>query len=370
MLPYLSLPSSTPLSDGGNALSAVQDGRLPNQIYGLQLNDFSAIDTEMDFLQLRLRDGQTFLPITRCINFLAVASITFLLYDIILNFGVEVEFVWKSRWTSVKKLYLFTRYYGIFYNICMFVGLYKVFFDHVRTELMLDPSWLAVANLDSLPVNSLTAYQSCRGWFYYMVLGGPTIFGTSVYLILVMRVNALYQSKKVLVFLLSLWTASPAPPSLRTSGCSSLTERDFNLTLISWIISLAITLVFFPFSARKFIQEVHWKRETPFRKRLSGLMKTFFWDCFVLYSFFPCSGSLVARIVTTVEIENLSYLSDLLDGWHMAVYSFAAPRLVLHLRMAIRETCFTDIPEDQITFQGLVFAHQENTSLTVVEDND
>ncbi|THU84982.1 hypothetical protein K435DRAFT_806278 [Dendrothele bispora CBS 962.96] len=152
-------------------------------------------------------------------NYALLASITFLLYDIALNFSVEVDFMWKSRWTAVTKLYLFVRYYGVFYNICMFV----------------------VANLDSLPVN-LTTDQSCRGWFYYMVLGGPTTFGTLAYLILVMRVNALYQSKKVLVFLLSLWITSPAPTGLRASGCSSLTERDFKLSLTSWLISLAITL--------------------------------------------------------------------------------------------------------------------------------
>ncbi|KAF5334109.1 hypothetical protein D9758_016082 [Tetrapyrgos nigripes] len=50
-------------------------------------------------------------------NYALLASVAFLLYDIVLKLDIEVDFVWKSRWTIAKWLYLITRYWGIVYNV-------------------------------------------------------------------------------------------------------------------------------------------------------------------------------------------------------------------------------------------------------------
>ena len=40
----------------------------------------------------------------------AVIGLVLLLYDHLLTFSAEVEYVWKSRWSLPKVLFLFTRY--------------------------------------------------------------------------------------------------------------------------------------------------------------------------------------------------------------------------------------------------------------------
>ncbi|KAJ7717561.1 hypothetical protein B0H16DRAFT_1610758 [Mycena metata] len=46
----------------------------------------------------------------RLVSFIDVASLTLLVYDTILNAGQEHRYIWKSKWTLVKCLYLWSRY--------------------------------------------------------------------------------------------------------------------------------------------------------------------------------------------------------------------------------------------------------------------
>ncbi|KAJ7429465.1 hypothetical protein B0H11DRAFT_1944803 [Mycena galericulata] len=51
---------------------------------------------------------------TRQSNYSWAAAVAFLAYDICLTFAHEVKYIWRERWSLVKVLYLFGRYYGLF----------------------------------------------------------------------------------------------------------------------------------------------------------------------------------------------------------------------------------------------------------------
>ncbi|KAJ3924704.1 MAG: hypothetical protein NXY57DRAFT_969251 [Lentinula lateritia] len=46
------------------------------------------------------------------VKYITVAGLTFLVYDIFINFYREVKYIWKSKWSFPKALYVFIRYYG------------------------------------------------------------------------------------------------------------------------------------------------------------------------------------------------------------------------------------------------------------------
>ncbi|KAF8591654.1 hypothetical protein K439DRAFT_778639 [Ramaria rubella] len=60
-----------------------------------------------------------------------VASLTFLVYDYLLNFDVELEFVWKLRWSFGKMLYLFNRYFA---PVALSVNMIVFFGDFVTAQ--------------------------------------------------------------------------------------------------------------------------------------------------------------------------------------------------------------------------------------------
>jgi hypothetical protein len=47
-------------------------------------------------------------------NSIAVAVITLISYDYMLQFEKEVTFVWQRKWSVMTYLYLAVRYFGIF----------------------------------------------------------------------------------------------------------------------------------------------------------------------------------------------------------------------------------------------------------------
>ncbi|KAJ3515358.1 hypothetical protein NLJ89_g1808 [Agrocybe chaxingu] len=50
------------------------------------------------------------------------AAVTFLVCDICWTFPDEVQYIWRSKWTLAKVLYLIARYYALMYNFCELVG--------------------------------------------------------------------------------------------------------------------------------------------------------------------------------------------------------------------------------------------------------
>ncbi|KAG6371895.1 hypothetical protein JVT61DRAFT_8901 [Boletus reticuloceps] len=68
----------------------------------------SPSEIEQEVAQLVVDIGQNLTN-----NYIAMSSICFLVYDILINLDKEVEYIWKARWTASKALFIFGRYYGL-----------------------------------------------------------------------------------------------------------------------------------------------------------------------------------------------------------------------------------------------------------------
>ncbi|KAK7029868.1 hypothetical protein R3P38DRAFT_885404 [Favolaschia claudopus] len=112
-------------------------------------------------------------------SYMNVAFLTVLVYDTALNLDVEHRYIWKSKWSSIKCLYLWTGY-------APFVDMTVAVIRHVDLAINLDPS-------------------ACLKTSQFV-----TIFsGTGICIaeiILMIRTYALYESfKKILVFFATMW---------------------------------------------------------------------------------------------------------------------------------------------------------------------
>lgn len=56
------------------------------------------------------------------IRFLQVALTTLLVYNCVLSWDDEVEFIWKKRFSSISVIYLILRYLGIAYMVFCLTG--------------------------------------------------------------------------------------------------------------------------------------------------------------------------------------------------------------------------------------------------------
>ncbi|SJL07986.1 uncharacterized protein ARMOST_11345 [Armillaria ostoyae] len=295
---------------------------------------------------------------TRMTNYSLLASSMFLVYDIMLNLDKEVQYIWKSRRSFPNALYIFARYYSVFYNMFVGYGFASSIYlqadngDSTRTVF-------AMGNIVGLSIQVRQRLMELTRiilplpvkWFYVNILAGDIFFTTVVNIILVMRLNAMYRSVKVLVFLIllvigeftsqgelygcikdSIVTAKEAflaPLGLPWPGCISHT--DVKLTLTSWIPCGIVATIFFFMTVTKVLQDGRWKlSQLKSMKRISPLLVSFVRDGAIFY--FLIFVLLLSETFMVTLLNN--GFAVFLNGWLIAIYSFAASRLILNLREA------------------------------------
>ncbi|KIK40699.1 hypothetical protein CY34DRAFT_254205 [Suillus luteus UH-Slu-Lm8-n1] len=116
----------------------------------------------------------------RLSSYFVAASSTAVIYDWALTFGQEFEFILRQRWTFMTLLYVFVRYFGILVSVMnLLLNLPVPITDVVRTILWYIQAWT------------------------------PIIVNAVLGVIMVTRMNAMYQgSKKLLIFLVVVLLAS------------------------------------------------------------------------------------------------------------------------------------------------------------------
>ncbi|KIO33131.1 hypothetical protein M407DRAFT_17997 [Tulasnella calospora MUT 4182] len=72
--------------------------------------ELQLLDTQQTDLSTILPTVSTYLLRVWIMNSLRIATFTFVIYDIIMTFDREVYYVWKSRWTFAKSVFLINRY--------------------------------------------------------------------------------------------------------------------------------------------------------------------------------------------------------------------------------------------------------------------
>lgn len=260
-------------------------------------------------------------------NYASVAATTILVYDILLNLGREIHFIWSSVRSIPKYLYIFVRYYG-----------------------------LAHILIDTLVTSRINPSRpACVFYFWWLSLGGAITFTTVVNCILMMRVYALFDRRmKVLYFLLVLFVAefaaemyisvrtaiqdtrgiTPPPLGLPFPGCVISTGPTGAVSLAAWIPCLIVAVVFFVLTAYKFydlsVVPAGYSWKSVYTPALSPLLLAFVRDGTMFF--------LAIAVVLTMSIILVLTLTESMKGifipWLLGTYSFAGSRLILKLREA------------------------------------
>ncbi|KAK6996781.1 hypothetical protein R3P38DRAFT_2565467 [Favolaschia claudopus] len=272
--------------------------------------DPNAIANELEALYTAMSE-------TRITNYMQLSSIAFLIYDVFITFDKEYEYVWRSRWSLIKSLYFFARYYSILYNL----------------------SWMRVLRI---------CFHSCAKWFWWVILGGDILFTTLVNIVLIIRIHAMYfrngkvahstnysRSNPLLQFelyasvktaILTEKSVFAAPLGLPWPGCFAY--PDTNITLFSWIPTATVGTIFFIMTLATLFRHGWTLSDFKSMRRISPLLVSFVQDGVIFYFF--VFAIVISDMLMVILFK--SALSNLLGGWLIAVYSMVACRLVINIR--------------------------------------
>ncbi|KAF5318937.1 hypothetical protein D9611_013680 [Ephemerocybe angulata] len=266
------------------------------------------------------------------------AAMTLLACDITSNFADEVEYIWRARWTLIKVLYIFARYYALGNLSDSNVG-------H-RKEANMSSQWKFVR-----------IRSSCKGFFDYSILGNM-VHTVVVDLIFVLRISALWaQDRKVVTFFSLIciaeagleiygiyWAghlaAKKATPAFLPGlpGCWSDYADPKHFELIAWIpCSIVPFLLFFVGTMLKFRDSVtlpgsnHTLLEavkSAFQaNHISPLLLVFVRDG----AFFFLITTVTTVVVAALSVHKNWYIGPSFP-WFASMYSIASTHLVLNLR--------------------------------------
>ncbi|KAH8801902.1 hypothetical protein DL96DRAFT_772228 [Flagelloscypha sp. PMI_526] len=285
------------------------------------------------------------LHLTQVVGASSLATVAFLVYETLLCLRMEVEHIWSARWSVVKVLYLFARYYGLaaaggFAWVSMTIG----------------------------PIGD----DVCRGFLWWFCLSF-IIFVLSVDIVLSIRVMALYDNSLIiggiLFFLMASYTGLgifgvsrslmaatpiPFPQEVPLQGCI---WQQVSLPYIGWIPNLLMSTTLFVMMIVRIILSpvnVLTYKESGFREAVkqafkqtggvSPLMTTFVRDGTIFF---------FLTLVTTITYLLVLQLSQtvgapIFQSWFIGIYSFSATRLILNLkeqgsRRNEYETSVTDV---------------------------
>ncbi|KZT39409.1 hypothetical protein SISSUDRAFT_1045565 [Sistotremastrum suecicum HHB10207 ss-3] len=267
----------------------------------------------------------------RAVNYSLASALGWLVYDTICNAPSEIDLIWRAKWSFPKFLYIFARYWGIF-----LLG----FELGVNTSVTL-------------------GLDFCKFWFWFYSFSGFVVFTTTVNIIFLLRIHALYnRSKKVLALLIGLVLlefgtelyvtldqaihddviARPVP---FFPGCllgNGVTDR----ALVAWVPNLFVGFSFFVLTMIKLYQTLRdrypqsggvLQLSSRQIKGSLGPMLTMFIRDGALF-FFLLFGVSVVCTVMTVVFKHTS-LVELAYPWLIAVYAYSGSRLILNLRSVV-----------------------------------
>ncbi|TFK22090.1 hypothetical protein FA15DRAFT_671903 [Coprinopsis marcescibilis] len=248
------------------------------------------------------RDAIEVLEGTQAVGYSSVASLTFLLYDILITFDDEVEAVWPNRLTLTKMIFFFIRYFPLFLQIStLFIG---------------------------TPPFTFTA-RDCYIWNVYQALASLLIISAVDY-ILVLRVFALYAGNKAVkitttmlyfaeIITISIGLGLSVPEFTFDEYCTILGSPT--TFLISAGAPIAFQTVLFALTGWKFFQAAR-----------SG------WGNVPIINLLMRDGSWAFMLIfLTLLSEAALYgfapnaYTDILYGWLNTVFAFCGYRILLNL---------------------------------------
>ncbi|KAK7691956.1 hypothetical protein QCA50_005361 [Cerrena zonata] len=259
---------------------------------------------------------------THIIAYLQLAAVTTMFCDIASTLFEEKRYIWESRFSLVKALYLCARYLGFF------VVIYKF-----SMNVTINPT-------TKYQTLILDIYYSCHATIWITTLG-TWIVSASVEMILVLRINALYGNRRaikiplIILFLantgvellgslsgaitITQWLSFPGVPIM---GCITTKIPPVKLNLAAWISNLVFACILFAMMLYKFITA-------------SALTHT----------------SSLGAIVEEVKV--LEPYFEIPIVWTVTVLSYSASHLILNLKASASDTArslsFVSVGSSQVS---------------------
>jgi len=254
------------------------------------------------------------------------AALTFCAYDTMLSFGQEITYVWGSKWSPVKALYVIVRYYAIV-NLIALVAIY--------TSIDL-------------------SIKVCQRFALWIIPGGLFIFVVSLDAILLLRVFALYKCNKqvftvLLMLLLAefvavLWASISMARHLAANiivmpspwqGCTSELPT-LKLVLVPFVLNYTLSLLFLAMTVWKLLanhQHLHGKLTWKTLHNLdnvSPLLLAFVRDGSIFFAL--ASVTTFLGLIVPFMVNGPTKATFL--PWTLALYSYSGSHLILDLRAA------------------------------------
>ncbi|QRV84000.1 dephospho-CoA kinase [Ceratobasidium sp. AG-Ba] len=267
-----------------------------------------------DIIPTTLHDMETAAIHGFASNYYTVAGICVLLYDHILTFPDEVQYVWKQKWSVVSTMFVLNRY--------------------------ITPFVLAVDLYDKGGLSSYLSHSFCVNWYYAETVWNLLCFGF-VHAIVALRVHAIWGRPRWLLITLSVlfttYFVSTAVIAyvLQIKVAQTVEYNPFFrvcLVIISrylwtcWIPSLAFETILFVLTAIKAREHSKANFDTP-------ILQILYRDGVVYFAIISCCClfNMVVWIVAPLSLVALS------KYFTLAIVPAMGARLVLNLRGSSRE---------------------------------
>ncbi|KAI6017009.1 hypothetical protein BKA83DRAFT_4330951 [Pisolithus microcarpus] len=293
----------------------------------------------------------------RALNYVTLSCVAFLVYDILTNLDKEVHYIWRYyhntdetrvswrrrlRRALVQVLFIFGRYYAL---------LYLVYFSLTTRAAGTSPVWLPLPRFMLLSYN-VPVYNrqglsipvsDCKGFYYYTVLAGQILYTTLVNVILVMRLNVLYQIfhgieglQKYQFFLgtvvielavgisASTWIQENVvepPAGIPWPGCIMDKKPNLALTLPGWIVASLVATTLFGLTLHLLFSSMRWRPRSLRDFTISNMREE-------IRNIQPATLMLIGDGV-------LFYIPVI-----MALYSFCSSRFIIHTRETVSQQAY------------------------------
>ncbi|KDQ55171.1 hypothetical protein JAAARDRAFT_60123 [Jaapia argillacea MUCL 33604] len=239
----------------------------------------------------------------QAVNRSSVAALAFLVYDVALTFGDEINFIWLRPWTYTKILFFYVRYMAI---VIQFSTLFIT---------------------GELSFNLQYSHHACYIWQVWQ--GGSVVSVTlAVDFILILRVHALYGGNKIITSIIGFFYIAEIVAMI-TSLVIAIPGMDYDsICLINYSPSLillcgAASVLFqgllFGFTAYQFFVGLRRGRG----RLVTLLMRDGTWAFFLIFS--------IVVLYTILLVVDTTY-SGIFYGWTLTALSIAGYRILLNLQ--------------------------------------
>ncbi|KAF9467939.1 hypothetical protein BDZ94DRAFT_1248102 [Collybia nuda] len=265
-------------------------------------------------------------------KYVDVAASTVLIFDYFQTFEMEVDLIWRSKWSVGKALFFVTRY-------PCFVDTAFVLYDHfLPTQEVSHETCLKIDTFtDWSAVIGIAAAEAIVGLRTYALWGN----NRRILIILSISYTITFITSAVILitFLRSLRYGDPPLPTV--GGCyqvdgSKVLFVDYALLILMETLIMVLTI---------------WVGIKRFRHSHNHLITVLYRDgiFYFVYLFLVSAANVIVILAGPDEFV------DLFNSFQRIMHSVLSARIMLHMREAAR----TDRPEEKTTDTSLIFMSAE-----------